>query len=130
MRICGTDTAHRRSAKAFLSWAAVVAAAWAVSFVVAEAIPNFSVLLGLIAALFCSWFSYGLPPVLWLYAQRSNLWSSKMKAVLTVFNSLLICMGAAICVLGMWNAGFELAHIKTGEIFSCEDNWQPRVGME
>lgn len=130
IRICGVDTAHRKSAKALLCWVAVVAAAWIVSFTIAEAVPNFNVLLGLIAALFCSWFSYGLPPILWLYMSRMTLWNSKKRVALTVCNLLLILMGTAICGLGMWNAGFELAQIKAGEIFSCKSNWQPRMGAQ
>jgi hypothetical protein len=39
------------------SWVAICAASWVVAWAIAEAVPNFNLLLGLIAALFCSWFS-------------------------------------------------------------------------
>ena len=53
----GTDVVHSKSWKSLGSWWAICAAAWTVSWVLAEAVPNFNLLLGLIAALFGSWFS-------------------------------------------------------------------------
>lgn len=129
LRICSTATVHSKSTKALLSWTAIVAATWIVSFIIAEAIPNFNVLLGLIAALFSSWFSYGLPPVLWLYMSKGEWWNGKKRTVLTILNMLLSLLGAIICALGMWNSGYELSRIKAGEVFSCKSNWQPSVDM-
>ena len=129
LRICSTATVHSNSTKALLSWTAIVAATWIISFIIAEAIPHFNVLLGLIAALFSSWFSYGLPPVLWLYMSKGEWWNGKKRTVLTVLNMLLLLLGAIICALGMWNSGYELSRIKAGEVFSCKSNWQPSVDM-
>lgn len=127
LRLCGAETAHKKSFKSISCWVAIVAAAWIVSFLIAEAIPNFNVLLGLIAALFSSWFSYGLPPMLWLYTYRGKWWTSKKRGTLTVVNFAIVGLGTAICVLGMWNSGYELGRIKAGEVFSCKNNWHPSV---
>ena len=129
-RVCGADTVHSKSVKAYLSWTAIVAVAWIVSFFIAEAIPNFNVLLGLIAALFSSWFSYGLPPVLWLYMYKGKWWDGKRRTTFTVLNMLLFLLGTAICALGMWNSGYELSHIKAGQVFSCKSNWKPTIDMK
>ncbi|KAJ4365222.1 hypothetical protein N0V83_008840 [Neocucurbitaria cava] len=53
----GTDVVHENSWKSLGSWWAICAVCWIVSWILAEAIPNFNLLLGLIAALFGSWFS-------------------------------------------------------------------------
>lgn len=53
----GTNVVHQKSFKSSGSWVGICAAFWFVAWVLAEAIPNFNLLLGLIAALFGSWFS-------------------------------------------------------------------------
>lgn len=53
----GTNVVHQKSFKSLSSWVGICAAFWVVAWVLAEAIPNFNLLLGLIAALFGSWFS-------------------------------------------------------------------------
>jgi hypothetical protein len=53
----GTNVVHQNTLKSIGSWVAICAAAWIVSWVLAEAIPNFDLFLGLIGALFGSWFS-------------------------------------------------------------------------
>ena len=53
----GTKVVHTRSWKALTSWWGICAGAWLASWILAEAVPNFNLLLGLIGALFGSWFS-------------------------------------------------------------------------
>ncbi|KAF9738746.1 amino acid transporter [Paraphaeosphaeria minitans] len=117
LRICGVEMAHRRSVKSWASWAGIVGGMWAVSWVVAEAVPFFNVLLGLIAALFSSWFSYGLPPVLALWQSRGRRWENKTRGM-TELNFGVMLLGAAICVMGMWSSEYELSQMKAGEVFS------------
>ncbi|KAF1976106.1 putative amino acid transporter [Bimuria novae-zelandiae CBS 107.79] len=129
LRVCGAETAHKKSFSALAKWVGIVAGAWIIAFLIAEAIPSFNVLLGLIAALFTSWFSYGLPPVLWLYMYRGEWFVSKKRGMVTVLNMLLVVLGAAICGLGMWNSGYELARIQVSEVFSCKNNWKPSLDV-
>lgn len=53
----GTNVVHQNSWKSLGSWGGICAGLWLVSWLLAEAVPNFNLLLGLIAALFGSWFS-------------------------------------------------------------------------
>ena len=46
----GTDVVHQNSFKSIGSWVAICATLWIMSFVIAEAIPNFNLLLGLIVS--------------------------------------------------------------------------------
>jgi len=53
----GTNVVHQSNWKSMSSWYGICAVAWIISWVLAEAIPNFNIFLGLIGALFGSWFS-------------------------------------------------------------------------
>jgi hypothetical protein len=107
----GTNVVHQNSLKSIGSWVAICAAAWLVSWILAEAIPNFNIFLGLIGALFGSWFSCecfnrhewtrlthidAIPPCLWLYTNKGKWFSSRGNAAMTVFNCIVALLGAAI----------------------------------
>ncbi|KAF1960129.1 hypothetical protein CC80DRAFT_286315 [Byssothecium circinans] len=124
----GTDVVHQNSVKSLGSWVGICAAVWVAAWAVAEAVPNFNLLLGLIAALFCSWFSYGLPAILFLYQYKGCYFESKKRAILTVVNCGIVVLACAICGLGMWSSGYGLARGSAGKPFSCEDNWRPSSG--
>ncbi|KAF2872529.1 transmembrane amino acid transporter protein-domain-containing protein [Massariosphaeria phaeospora] len=123
----GTNVIHQNSFKAIGSWVGICAALWTFAFIIAEAVPDFNLLLGLIAALFSSWFSFGLPGVLWLYMNKGKWLSTKRKMALTVVNFGLCGLGAAICVMGMWSSGWELHRGAAGQPFSCANNWKPSI---
>ena len=53
----GTSVAHANSWLSLGSWGAICTGAWLTSWILAEAVPNFTLLLGLMGALFGSWFS-------------------------------------------------------------------------
>ncbi|KAH7125434.1 N amino acid transport system protein [Dendryphion nanum] len=124
----GTNVIHQKSFKSNGSWVAICAILWFVSWVIAESIPNFNSLLALIGATFCSWFSYGIPGGLWLYMNKSCLFSSALKGALTILNCGIFLLGAAMCGLGLWNSGHELQRGAGGKPFSCENNWRPGGG--
>jgi hypothetical protein len=75
----GTDVVHQNSWKSLGSWWAICALAWFLSWVLAEAIPNFNLFLGLIAALFGSWFSCGLPSTFTSELFQSGLSLTKVR---------------------------------------------------
>ncbi|KKY14514.1 putative neutral amino acid permease [Diplodia seriata] len=113
---------HHRRGWPLVSWIAIVAVGWLVAWIIAEAIPSFSLLLGLISALFCSWFSFGFSGGLWLWMNRGRYTENWKKCVLTVVNVYMLCQGAAICGLGLWASGSALAEGQGGAAFSCADN--------
>ncbi|KAF2127197.1 N amino acid transport system protein [Dothidotthia symphoricarpi CBS 119687] len=121
----GTDVVHSNSWTSVGSWVGICAGIWCVSWVLAEAVPNFNLLLGLVGALFGSWFSYAIPPVLWMYQHKGRLFSSKKMIALTVMNCAVCLMGLTIFGLGMWSSGWELNRGSGGKVFSCANNWNP-----
>lgn len=92
----GTDRMSKKSWGSFGMWAMIVVILWTIAWIIAEAIPVFNDLLGLISALFASWFTYGLSGVFWLYMNRGLYFSSKRKMVLTAVNIFTFGMGAII----------------------------------
>ncbi|KAF1940872.1 hypothetical protein EJ02DRAFT_512839 [Clathrospora elynae] len=121
----GTDIVHTNSWKSLGSWWGICAGCWFGSWILAEAVPNFNLLLGLIAALFGSWFSYALPPMFALYQHKGRWFATKGRTALTILNFIVIGLGIAIFCLGMWSSGWELNHGSGGKVFSCENNWHP-----
>lgn len=113
---------HQKRGWPLVSWIAIVGVSWVVAWIIAEAIPSFSLLLGLISALFCSWFSFGFSGGLWLYMNKGRYTENWKKCALTVVNVYMLCQGAAICGLGLWASGSALAEGQGGAAFSCADN--------
>jgi amino acid permease len=92
----GTGLMSEKSFRSYGSWALIALILWIIAWIVAEAIPVFNDLLSLISALFASWFTYGLSGVFWLYLNKGQYTKNGRKITLTVINSLIVAMGAAI----------------------------------
>lgn len=92
----GTDRMSKKSWSSYGFWVMIVTILWTIAWIIAEAIPVFNDLLGLISALFASWFTYGLSGVFWLYLNRGRYFSTKRKTALTILNFTIFCIGAVI----------------------------------
>ncbi|KAK7693890.1 hypothetical protein QCA50_003463 [Cerrena zonata] len=85
------------------TWIAICLAIWALAFVIAEVIPFFNDLLGVISAVFASWFTYGISGIFWLHlTPRSERWTTTKQKAKTIFWSLVVMMGALIMVAGLY----------------------------
>ena len=69
---------------------------WVLAWVIAEGIPVFNDLLGLMSALGASWFTYGLSGVFWLFLNYGNWWGSWKMRALTVVNVFVLLIGAVV----------------------------------
>ena len=92
----GTDRMSKRSWGSFGIWFAIVLVLWIIAWIIAEAIPVFNDLLGLISSLFASWFTYGLSGAFWLFINRGRYGESPRKMFLTALNAVIFCIGGAI----------------------------------
>ena len=92
----GTDQMSKRTWGSFGRWAIIVLLLWTLAWIIAEAIPVFNDLLGLISALFASWFTYGLSGVFWLYLNYGRYRESRRKMALTGLNFLIFLLGLTI----------------------------------
>ncbi|KAI9926225.1 hypothetical protein MW887_004688 [Aspergillus wentii] len=117
-----SDRMHKRDFVAVGSWVGIGALLWIIAWVIAEAIPVFQNLLSLIAALFSSWFTYGIGPILWLHLNKNNYFTSFKQGVLTIINVAIICMTATICGVGLYASGKTLHDNPSSASFSCANN--------
>lgn len=118
----GKPILHQRNLKSYGIWTALVVVTWAIAWVIAEAIPVFNNLLGLMTALFASWFTYGLSGVFWLFLKRGRWFATRKNMFLTIVNILVFAIGAAICGLGLYASGKSIAEDTSTASFSCADN--------
>ena len=95
---------------------------WTIAWIIAESVPVFNNLVGLIAALFASWFTYGLAGFMWIFLNWGGLSKNWEKITLTVVNVLIFALGAASCGLGLWASGLAISKDKSGASWSCADN--------
>lgn len=93
------------------------------AYIVAELIPVFGALLGLISALFISFFSFIFPPLFWIFLLREGDWKKGKNLFLTIANALIVLMGFVILVLGIYSSALDIkGEYDSGSIggpFSC-----------
>ncbi|PYH47659.1 neutral amino acid permease [Aspergillus saccharolyticus JOP 1030-1] len=102
----GTDRIHKRDWIAIGSWVGIALGLWLLAWIIAEAIPVFSNLLGLVTALFASWFTFDFSG----------------KVALTMLNILSFIVAACLCGLGLYVSGKAIHDHPSSMSFSCADN--------
>ncbi|KAJ0119230.1 hypothetical protein J7T55_013467 [Diaporthe amygdali] len=122
-RILGkTRHMHRRTLIGDAGWVCLGLTIWVIAFVISESIPVFNSLLSLICALFVSWFSYGVPGIMWLFLNRGQYLKNWKMTVGLVSNVTLVVVGFMLCALGLWSVIDSLASNSTHEPWSCASN--------
>ncbi|KAJ5386786.1 hypothetical protein N7509_009327 [Penicillium cosmopolitanum] len=104
----GTHTMSERSFRSYGSWVLITFLMWTVAWLIAEAIPVFNDLLNMIAAAFCSWFSFGLEGLFWLKMNRGKYTANYRKMALTALNIFLVVVCCLICGMGLWATGTSI----------------------
>lgn len=74
------DVISQKSFKAIGSWVGIVVVQWFVALILALAIPVFHQMLGLISALFGSWFTYGVSGMFWMSMNQEKIFGRVIKA--------------------------------------------------
>lgn len=128
----GTKHMNKRTKIGNLACIGITGTIWVIAWVIAESIPDFNDLLGLVSALFASWFTYGIPGTFWLYlnwdGEKGTKWRGWFlnwkKCCLFAANVLLFLIGASICVLGLWSSGDAIHNYHAGGSWSCRSNAQ------
>ncbi|PWY75364.1 hypothetical protein BO70DRAFT_381090 [Aspergillus heteromorphus CBS 117.55] len=114
-----SDLIHSRGRRSVAIWIGLGLACWLVAWVIAEAIPVFSDLNGLISALFASWFSYGLSGIYWLHLNYGEWFASPRKIALTILNMAIALFGLILCVLGLYASGTAIHNDANSNSFTC-----------
>ena len=116
------DSKHsfRRTKLSTVAWIGTLFVLWAIGLVIAESIPVFNSLLGIIAAAFASWFSYGLPGIFWLWMYYGDWLRDWKQCCRFVFASVLFVTGFCLCVLGLWASADALAKDEGSKVWACK----------
>ncbi|KAJ5750446.1 hypothetical protein N7533_007474 [Penicillium manginii] len=120
----GTHTMSERSFRSYGTWVLITFLMWVIAWLIAEAIPVFNDLLNMIAAAFCSWFSFGLEGLFWLKMNRGQYTANWRKMALTALNIFLVLVCCLICGMGLWATGtsIRINAKSAGRPFSCASN--------
>ncbi|KAJ5132730.1 N amino acid transport system protein [Penicillium atrosanguineum] len=109
--------------KGWMTWIAFIAVITILAWVIAEAIPFFSDLLSIVAALFTSGFSFYLPPIMWLVLLRKGSLFSGKNLLIGIVNFLVFLFGLAVLVCGLYSSIDDIRiQYRNGSIsspFSC-----------
>lgn len=110
--------------KGWSVWLTMIGIVTVIAWVIAEAIPFFSSLLGLISSLFISGFSIYLPGLLWLKVVREGgCFSSLKNTTLTIMNTACIAMGVLVLVGGFYGSVVSIKDSfnkgTVGSAFTC-----------
>ncbi|RMZ84869.1 hypothetical protein DV738_g256, partial [Chaetothyriales sp. CBS 135597] len=124
----GTKHLNVRTKLSTFTWIGITAIVWILAWIIAESIPNFGDLLGLIAALFLTAFSYYIPGWLWLFMNYEDgvrgWFKNKRKIFGFLASSLSLIIGVVACVLGLWSSGVAISKDSSGLTWSCKSNAQ------
>jgi hypothetical protein len=128
MRITKPEQVNVHNAFTWTLWIGLGALFWIASFVVSNAIPIFSSILNISAAIFISWFTFGLTSTFWLHLNWDTQWSSPRKKALAVLNYSILAMTLFLNAGGLYTSLTALINIyndpdsKLNGPFTCADN--------
>lgn len=120
----GTPHVYISTPLGYSAWVGIVFLLTAIGWVIAEAIPAFSLILSIISAVCVSGFSFYLPGFIWFYLLRDGAWNKDARNIaLSVLNVFLIALGFFFFVGGIYGSAVQLKdtyqHNKAGQPFSC-----------
>ncbi|KAL9582685.1 MAG: hypothetical protein Q9212_003149, partial [Teloschistes hypoglaucus] len=89
--------------KGWMVWLALIAGLTLIAWVIAEAIPFFNDLLGIISSLFSSGFTFYFPALFWFFILKEGKWNATRRNIaLSVVNALVVCIGLIVLVCGTY----------------------------
>ncbi|KAF1921006.1 transmembrane amino acid transporter protein-domain-containing protein [Ampelomyces quisqualis] len=101
---------------------------WIVTFVVSNSIPIFNSVLNISAALFISWFTFGLTSILYFFLFWNTKLSSPKMTALTAFNCVIVLLTVFFMVGGLYTSLSALIDVfndpdsTLNGPFTCADN--------
>ena len=113
--------------RGWLVWISLIAGLTVVAWLIAEAIPFFNGLLGIISSLFSSGFTFYFPALFWFYLIREGSWYRGWRNIsFSVLNALMLVIGLFVLVGGTYanilSIMDEYAFGNVGSAFSCSSS--------
>lgn len=106
-------------------WLGLIATVTVIGWVIAEAIPFFNALLGLISSLFISGFTFYFPALFWFQLIKEGKWYEGWRNIsLSILNGIVFVFGIAILVCGTYSSVEDILHqFSAGTVrgaFTCD----------
>lgn len=116
---------YLHSAKAWLIWIALIAVITLIAWVIAEAVPFFSDLLGIISSLFISGFTLYFPALFWFMLIKEGKWyQGAHNITLSIVNGIILAMGITLLGCGTYASVQDIlkkyAEGSVGGAYSCD----------
>jgi hypothetical protein len=111
----------------WLAWTTLIGVITIISFIIAEAVPFFNALLGLISSLFISGFTFYFPSLFWFYLLKEGNWNaSRWNIILSITNVAVGVIGLVILGMGTWASVQEIVdQYAGGDVsgsFTCDSS--------
>ncbi|KAF1911391.1 transmembrane amino acid transporter protein-domain-containing protein [Ampelomyces quisqualis] len=91
------------TARGWAVWGCLITTVTIIGWIIAEAIPFFSALLGLISSLFISGFTFYFPALFWFQLIKVGKWNAGWKNIsLSILNSCTFLIGLAVLGCGTY----------------------------
>ena len=108
-------------------WLVLIAVLTVVAWVIAEAIPFFNDLLGIISSLFISGFTFYFPALFWFGILKEGKWNANTKNIgLSVVNAIVLLIGLVVLVGGTYASVKDIldsyASGSVGGSFTCDSS--------
>ncbi|KAI4190875.1 MAG: hypothetical protein LQ348_003588 [Seirophora lacunosa] len=119
-----SEVRYVHTTKGWIIWLALIAGLTIVAWVIAEAIPFFNALLGLISSLFISGFTFYFPALFWFSILKEGKWNATRKNVgLSILNGSVLVLGIVVLACGAYASVEDiLESYRTGSVggsFTC-----------
>ncbi|CED85509.1 Amino acid transporters [Phaffia rhodozyma] len=125
----GTRHLQESTAVHWFTWLGLIVSIIAFCFVIAEVVPFFDELIGLVGAVFASMFSILIPGLMWLYDnhnEKPNGSRTLRNKIIYMISAMMMVVGFALLVLGLYasveNIKNAFAAGSVGSPFTCADN--------
>ncbi|EOA91619.1 hypothetical protein ACJQWK_03689 [Exserohilum turcicum] len=114
-----------KDARGWTVWVGLISACTVLGWIIAEAIPFFNALLGLISSLFISGFTFYWPALFWFQLVKEGSWNSSAKNIaLSALNLLVLIIGMVVLGAGTYSSVEDITHqYKSGHVrspFTCK----------
>lgn len=118
---------YTNTVQGWIIWASFCLIATIIAWIIAEAVPFFNDLLGLISSLFISGFTFYFPALFWFCLLKEGKWNHGAKNIcLSIVNGSIFVMGLAILGCGSYASIVDiLDQYKSGEVgspFGCSSS--------
>jgi hypothetical protein len=118
----------RNSVKSWSIWIGLGTAFWILVFILANAIPSFSNIIGVASALLVGWFSFGIPGIFWLHLNWKEQFNGFRNICLAILSYFLIVIALFLNSAGLWASITNLIALFNNPTsgvkgpFTCADN--------